>query len=202
MGNISNLQSGQSFKVIQKIEKKDVSAANVAITDTNQFLNKTSQAEIGRVKSTFADRYSENGKVELRIEDKSGMTVIQGSKISLDEMLEQGGTLAKFAAELKSFDSNKDNHITEDELYTSWGEHLTQSAVTVGGAAAAGFGTGSTIGAIGGTVAVPGLGTATGWLAGGGLVAAVAGGGAAIWEGVRTVGYAMNDNYDAPAWAR
>ncbi len=202
MGNISNLQSGQSFKVIQKIEKKDSNAANVAITDTNKFLSKTSQAEIGRVKSTFADRYSENGKVELRIEDTSGMAVIQGSKISLDEMLQQGGTLAKFAAELKSFDANKDNHITEDELFTSWGEHLTQSAVTVGGSAAAGFGTGSTIVAIGGTIALPGLGTAAGWLAGGGMGALVAGGGAAIWEGFRTVGYAMNDNYDAPSWAR
>lgn len=204
MGNVSNLQSGQSFKVIQKIENAPgKGAGDLKITDTNNYINSNAaEKQKAAVRNNFAERYGENGKVELRIEDSTGMAVIQGSKIDLDEMLEQGGTLARFAAELKKFDENGDHKIEEDELYTSWGEQLGGSATTIGVATASTAGTGATFGAMGGTVVVPGIGTVVG--AGGlGLVGGALGFlGSTAWEGVRAVGYAMGDKYNSPSWAR
>lgn len=203
MGNISSLHSGESFKIVEKKLKgsPSVDPSKMTIGQTNQYLDekqmKKAQIEINGVKDNFKDRYDHNGKVELLVEGIDGVAVVQdtGNGISLHELAAQGGALTHFALTLKKYDENNDYIITEDELFTSWGEQLGESALTIGGATAAGAATGSTIGAMGGTVVVPGVGTAVGWLGMGALGAAIGGIGSTVWEGVRAIGYAASDEY-------
>lgn len=207
MGSIRNLSSGESFKVIKQVERQ---APNQGLTlgNTNQQVerNKESEREINKIKQTFDSRYAENEKVEILVEGPDGLAVIQSRTdkgINLNEMAQAGGALASYALELKPLDENGDNYINEDELYKSWGEQLGGSAMTVGAATATAAGTGATIGGLGGTVVVPGVGTLVG-TGGGALGGAIIGGvGSFLWEGVQTIGYAMSDtNYFGPSWAR
>ncbi|MGV3525564.1 MAG: DUF6861 domain-containing protein [Candidatus Sericytochromatia bacterium] len=196
MGDISKLQSGQTFQVVQRKTKTPV-PQGMTIQESAQF-NRTTQkeqAEISGIKQNFADRFAENGKVELLVEGGDGVAVVQGSKINLAELAQKGNALAEYALELKAYDKkgNNDGFITEDELRTDWGEHLTQSALTVGGATVGGAGTGAGVGVFFG-----GVGAGPGALAG----AAVGATGSALWEGFRTIGYAFGDSYDSPNWAR
>jgi len=203
MGNISKIQNGETFKIVERKLKgtTSVDPGKMTIGQTNQYLDakhmKKAEQEISQVKENFKDRYDHNGKVELLVEGMDGIAVVQdtGNGISLHELGEQGGALTHFALTLKKYDENNDYIITEDELYTSWGEQLGGSAMTIGGATAAGAATGSTIGAMGGTVVVPGVGTAVGWLGMGALGAAISGIGSTLWEGARTIGYAVSDEY-------
>lgn len=207
MGSINGLRNGESFKIIKQVERQ---APNQGLTlgNTNQQVekNKASEREINQIKQTFDSRYAENEKVELLVEGPDGLAVVQSRTdkgINLNEMAQAGGALASYALELKPLDENGDNYINEDELYKSWGEQLGGSAMTVGAATATAAGTGATIGGLGGTVVVPGVGTLVG-TGGGALGGAIIGGvGSLLWEGVQTIGYAMSDtSYFGPSWAR
>lgn len=207
MGSISNLRSGESFKVIKQVARQAANE-NLTLGNTNQQVekNKASEREISQIKQSFDTRYAENEKVEILVEGADGVAVIQSRTdkgINLSEMAQAGGALASYALELKPLDENGDNHINEDELYKSWGEQLGGSAMTVGAATLTAAGTGATIGGLGGTIIVPVAGTfvgAGGGAIGGGIIGGV---GSLLWEGVQTVGFAMSDTkYFAPSWAR
>lgn len=203
MGNVSKVQSGQTFQVVQK-KTKPVAPENMTLTQTAQFNQATSkqQSEIAKVKANFKDQYAENGKVELLLEDTDGVAVIQGSKISLAELSQKGQALAEYALELKKFDADGDNHITEDELYTSWKERLGDAAGNVGMATVGGASTGAAIGGFGGTAVMPVVGTVAGAGGVGLLGGAIGFVGSALWEGGRTAIYGMTDKYNSAGWAR
>ncbi|HEY9843747.1 MAG TPA: hypothetical protein V6D23_24965 [Candidatus Obscuribacterales bacterium] len=203
MGEVNNLQSGQSFQVVQKKVKSPV-PEHMTIAETAGFNQKTAkeQSEIAAIKNNFKDRYSENGKVELIVEDAQGVAVIEGKNIDLSELSQKGQALARYALELKKYDENGDNHITEDELYTSWGERLGGAGIAIGGSTVAAAGTGASIGAMGGTAVVPGIGTVAGGGALGLLGGAIGFVGSFIWEGGKTAVYAARDKYDSPSWSR
>ena len=194
MGEIKNLQSGNSFQVVQRKTKTNPSEG-MTIAQTAKFnqTNRQEQAEIANLKSTFGARYAENGKVELLVEGSDGIAVVQGNRISLAELSQKGNALAEYALELKKFDEDGDNHITEDELFTSWGERGASAGTTIalstGGGAATGAGIGAWFAGVG---ALPGAGV-------GALLSGV---GSTLWEGVKTIGYATGDKYNTAGWAR
>jgi len=193
MGDISKLQSGQTFQVVQK-KLKTPAPDNMTISETHKYNQQTQkeQAEISSIKSTFSSRFAENGKVELLIEGGDGVAIIQGNKISLREMTQKGSAMAEYALELKKFDANNDGFIEEKELYTSWGQQLGKSAGNIGMATGGSAATGAAV---------------TIWTGPGALIGAKVGAiiglvGSTAWEGLQTVGYAMGDKYNSPGWAR
>lgn len=203
MGDVTKLQSGQTFQVIQK-KVKTPAPEGMTIAQTHQYNQSTQkeQAEINAVKNTFKDRFSENGKVELIVEDGQGVAVISGRKISLAELSQKGNALANYALELKKFDENGDNYIEEDELYTSWGERMGNAGMAIGGSTLAAAGTGAAIGGMGGTAVMPVVGTVAGAGGVGLLGGAIGFVGSTLWEGVKTIGYAAGDKYNSANWAR
>ncbi len=207
MGGINNLQSGNSFKVIKNVARPSAEKGlTLGGTNSQVAKNKAAEREIAKVKNTFDSRYAENEKVEILMESAEGVAVIQSRTdkgLDLQEMAQAGGALASYALELKAFDADGNGFVNEDELFESWGEQLGESAMTIGGAAVAGAGTGATIGGIGGTVVLPGIGTVAGAGGVGAVVGVAAGAGATIWEGVQLIGKAFSDtNYEGPSWAR
>lgn len=203
MGDVSKLQSGQSFQVVQK-KVKTPAPEGMTIAGTVAYNQRTAkeQAEIAAIKNTFKDRFSENGKVELIVEDGDGVAVISGRKIDLSELSQHGKALAQYALELKKFDDNGDNCIEERELYTTWGDHLKSAGIAIGGSTLGGAGTGAAIGGMGGTAVVPVIGTVAGAGALGLLGGAIGFVGSTLWEGVKTVGYAAGDKYKTANWVR
>lgn len=203
MGNVSKVQSGQTFEVIQK-KVKPVAPENMTLAQTAQYNQATSkqQNEIAKVKTNFKDQYAENGKVELLLEDGDGVAVIQGRNISLAELSQKGQALAEYALELKKFDENGDNHINEDELYTSWGERGTDAAANIGMATVGGASTGAAIGGFGGTAVMPVVGTVAGAGGVGLLGGAIGLVSSALWEGGKTAVYGFTDKYKTASWAR
>lgn len=210
MGNVSNLSQGQefnSFKVISKAAKETLpDTASFAEHYEHQQNQKEVLGEINDIRRTFQDRYAENGEVEILVESDEGAAVIQSKNgaISIPELAEQGGALSHYAIVLRDYDENKDGVIVEDELYRSWGERFGSAAGNVGIATVSGAGTGATIGAMGGTAVVPGVGTVAGGGALGLLGGAIGAIGSTVFEGAKLAwhGATAEDNYDSPDWIR
>jgi hypothetical protein len=183
MGDISKLQSGQTFSVTKySMPQAAKDPSKMTIGELGAF-QRENQAELNKLKKVageFEARSADNGKVDIMVESDGQLAIVSGKKISLTEL---GRALPEYALELKKYDENNDNHITEDELTISWGEKLSAA------------GTGAGIGALGGTAVVPGIGTVAGGAGLGLLGGALGFVGSALWEGGSTIMYAMGDGY-------
>jgi hypothetical protein len=195
MGDISKLQSGQTFSVTKySMPQAAKDPSKMTIGELGAF-QRENQAELNKLKKVageFEARSADNGKVDIMVESDGQLAIVSGKKISLTEL---GRALPEYALELKKYDENNDNHITEDELTISWGEKLTDAATTVGVSTVSAAGTGAGIGALGGTAVVPGIGTVAGGAGLGLLGGALGFVGSALWEGGSTIMYAMGDGY-------
>ena len=190
--DIATLQQGNSYSVskyVSKTASKDMSGMTVQEFSRYQAEHKEDDAKMNQIRLVHQLTSLKNGRVDILVEGANGVAVVSGAKINLVEL---GTAIPELAIQLRDLDENKDMFLEEEELYTSWGERLGSAGLSIGGSTIGGAATGGTVTAI----------TGPGTLAGAGVGAAVGFIGSFLWEGGKTVLYAIGDSYNSPKWVR